>query len=73
MPEIARTYKFDPMTQPAINGEEIPWYIDERGPIVEPVNDGMHLLWLPVMVAKPCPNIGRPDGVRLTETEGDES
>lgn len=67
---FAKSYEFVPDRLPTIDGELLPWWISEVGPLVEAI-DGvpMHILWLPIMVDAPMPTPpeGAPDGQPLPD------
>lgn len=66
---LARDYEIKTNCMPKIDGEKVPWLIHADGPLVEPLDDQSHILWLPVLIYKPCPPMGPPNGRRLAETE----
>jgi hypothetical protein len=49
-----------------IDGVPFRWAIPlDPGLLVEPIDEHRHLLWIPVMVEKPIPEYGRPDGIEV--------
>lgn len=63
MPTKLRLAKSFKLTRNAvlIDDEELPFHIAAEGPRIEPLDVNMTILWLPVLVDMPCPQLGAPD------------
>lgn len=58
-PELAKSWDFSDVKRPRVGSWIVPWFMDERGPQVEPGgHPNIHILWLPVLVDQP---VDRPD------------
>lgn len=53
---LPKSYKLT-RHQLTIDGEPFPYYMDARGPRVEPVGDNfpLHVLWVPIIIDAPLP------------------
>lgn len=73
-PQLAETYRFVNIDgdYPTIDGQMFPWFVSDRGPLVEQVDPGMHILWVPVVVAAPmpAPPVGTPDAQPVADDGG---
>lgn len=58
----------------SIDGDPIPYLLAEDGPRIEPEADGLlTVLWLPIIINKPCPQLGTPESARPIQIEQIES
>ncbi|KKI16382.1 MULTISPECIES: hypothetical protein [unclassified Leucobacter] len=68
-PHLAKSYKISGRYL-AIDGVAFPFLIHEDGPRIEPAFDGMlTTLWVPIIIDKPCPNLGAPEGATPIQIE----
>lgn len=68
MRDIPKTWRVEPNVGLLIDDEVVPWPIAaDPGPMVEPIDDHLHILWLPVAMDGPIPAYGRPDGEPVPE------
>lgn len=52
-----------------VNGKVFPhWVAADPGPLVEAIDEHMHILWLPLFANGPAPSAGRPRGEPASET-----
>lgn len=66
-PTFAKTWRCEPGVGLVIDEQVFPWYVLADGPMVEPHDRGVYILWLPILVEGDLPQYGRPCGEPVPE------
>lgn len=62
-PSMAKSWRVEPGVGLIVDDRVFPWYVAaDPGPMVEPGECGMHILWLPMLMVGDIPEYGRPNG-----------
>lgn len=67
-PTTAKSWRIEPGVGLVIDEQVFPWHVLANGPMVEPLEHGLHILWLPVLMEGDLPQYGRPDGEPIPAT-----